>query len=408
MAARDDRMSRHRARAWVIIVVSSLAVLIAVWGLATWLVEPGDPPSFYDPPRSLAGMAPGEIIRSEAITPAPEGAEAQRILYVSTDAHDDPIAVSGVIFVPTGAAPAGGRPIVGWAHGTTGVDDRCAPSLVYPHGGAGNIPELTRFLAQGAIVVTTDYPGLGTPGIHPYLVGVSEGRAVLDSIRAARALTNEDDDTEAVVYGHSQGGHAVLFAAELADGYAPDVDLVGAAAMAPPTDLAALMTADQGEAAGVVLTSLAITSWSKYYPDTHARDIVKTVFLPAVADIGRTCIATNAESLPTLPDVLTLRDRFLRGDPTTNRAWHPHFVENSPATPIRDTPLLVAQGLIDDLVRPDVTERYVAQQCSEGANVTLAKYPKAGHFSLRTIAAPDVAEWMIARLDGEPATSNCP
>jgi pimeloyl-ACP methyl ester carboxylesterase len=401
-------MSSRRARTWVIVVVGSLAVLVAVWGLATWLVQPGDPPNFYDPPRSLADMAPGEIIRSEPITPAPAGAEAHRLLYVSTDEHDEPIAVSGVIFVPTSGAPAGDRPIVAWAHGTTGVVDRCAPSLVYPDGGADRIPELARFLGQGAIVVTTDYPGLGTPGIHPYLVGVSEGRAVLDSIRAGRAFTNESDDAKAVVYGHSQGGHAVLFAAELADQYAPDIDLVGAAAMAPPTNLATLMTADQGEAAGVVLTSLAITSWSKYYPDTHASDIVKTLYLPAVAGIGRTCIATNEESLPTLPDVLTLRDRFLKGNPTTNPAWHPHFVENSPVNPIRDMPLLVAQGLIDDLVRPEVTEEYVAQQCKDGVNVTLQKYPKAGHFSLRTIAAPDVADWMLARLDGQPATSNCP
>jgi dipeptidyl aminopeptidase/acylaminoacyl peptidase len=392
----------------VIVAVASLAALAAVWGLATWLVEPGDPPSFYEPPRSLADLAPGEIIRSESITPAPAGAEAHRILYVSTDEHDQPIAVSGVVFVPIGSAPAAGRPIIAWAHGTTGVADRCAPSLVYPDGGASRVPELTRFLAQGAIVVTTDYPGLGTPGIHPYLVGASEGRAVLDSIRAARAFTNEADDAKAVVYGHSQGGHAVLFAAEIAEGYAPDVDLVGAAAMAPPTDLAELMEADQGEAAGVVLTSLAITSWSKYYPDTHARDIVKTIYLPAVADVGRTCIATNEESLPTLPDVLTLRDRFLKGNPTTNSAWHPHFVANSPATTIRGTPLLVAQGLIDDLVRPEVTEEYVDRQCQDGADVTLRTYPKAGHFSLRTIAAPDVADWMLARLDGQPTTSNCP
>jgi hypothetical protein len=106
--------------------------------------------------------------------------------------------------------------------------------------------------------------------------------------------------------------------------------------------------------------------------------------------------------------VLTLRDRFLKGNPTTNSAWHPHFVANSPATTIRGTPLLVAQGLIDDLVRPEVTEEYVDRQCQDGADVTLRTYPKAGHFSLRTIAAPDVADWMLARLDGQPTTSNCP
>ena len=44
-------------------------------------------------------------------------------------------------------------------------------------------------LRQGYVVVGTDYPGLGVPGIiHPYLIGVSEARAVIDSVRAARDL----------------------------------------------------------------------------------------------------------------------------------------------------------------------------------------------------------------------------
>ena len=36
------------------------------------------------------------------------------------------------------------------------------------------MPELARLLARGWVVVATDYPGLGTPGPHPYLVGQSE------------------------------------------------------------------------------------------------------------------------------------------------------------------------------------------------------------------------------------------
>ena len=62
----------------------------------------------------------------------------------------------------------------------------CAPSL-YPDR-AGLIWNLGDMLSQGYIVVATDYPGLGTDGIHPYLIGESEGRAVLDLVRAARRL----------------------------------------------------------------------------------------------------------------------------------------------------------------------------------------------------------------------------
>ena len=52
---------------------------------------------------------------------------------------------------------------------------------------AGLIFGLNQMLAQGYVVTATDYPGLGTQGIHPFLIGVSEDRAVLDSVRAARS-----------------------------------------------------------------------------------------------------------------------------------------------------------------------------------------------------------------------------
>ena len=121
----------------------------------------------------------------------PAGQVAQRILYTSTDPSGTPIAVSGVVVTPTGEPPPGGWPIIAWAHGTTGVDRRCAPSIDYPDAGLVRVPEVPDLLAAGTAVVFTDYPGLGTPGPHPYLVGESEGRAVLDSIRAARALLGD-------------------------------------------------------------------------------------------------------------------------------------------------------------------------------------------------------------------------
>ena len=130
---------------------------------------------------------------------------------MSTGLDDKPIAVSGIVVTPLGTPPAGGWTIVAWAHGTTGIVPRCAPSLE-SDGGTGKIPEVEQLIAEGHVVVATDYPGLGTPGIHPYLVGESEGRAVLDSIRSARSLLAGKTSETAAIFGHSQGGHATLFA----------------------------------------------------------------------------------------------------------------------------------------------------------------------------------------------------
>src|ERR1700722_18754519 len=85
-------------------------------------------PFYQASAQQLAGP-PGTIIRSEPMLFAPAGAQGHRGLSRSTRLRGEPIAVSGVIVVPPGPAPSGGRPIVAWAHPTTGVVPHCAPSL---------------------------------------------------------------------------------------------------------------------------------------------------------------------------------------------------------------------------------------------------------------------------------------
>ena len=69
----------------------------------------------------------------------------------------------------------------------------------------------------GYLVAFSDYEGLGTPGRHPYLVGESEGRSVLDAAKAAAQLPGADAGDQLAIWGHSQGGHAALWAAQLAE-----------------------------------------------------------------------------------------------------------------------------------------------------------------------------------------------
>lgn len=85
--------------------------------------------AFYRAPPSAVAGAPGTLIRQEAIDGAPLGAKTYRVLYRSTGLDNKPILVSGVVIVPPGDPPPGGRPIVAWAHPTSGIVPRCAPSL---------------------------------------------------------------------------------------------------------------------------------------------------------------------------------------------------------------------------------------------------------------------------------------
>lgn len=113
------------------------------------------------------------------------------ITYGSANARDEPITVTGTVSVPAAPPPPGGWPVISWAHGTTGTADACVPSADRPGGPAhsyvGLVDQvLDRWVAAGYAVVQTDYEGLGTPGEHPYLNGVSEANTVVDIVRAAR------------------------------------------------------------------------------------------------------------------------------------------------------------------------------------------------------------------------------
>jgi pimeloyl-ACP methyl ester carboxylesterase len=255
--------------------------------------------------------------------------------------------------------------------------------------------------------VFTDYPGLGTPGPHPYLVGESEGRAVLDSVNATRALLGDAASNTTAIYGHSQGGQAAVWADLLAPTYAPDLRVAGVAAMAPPTDLGPLLTDDDKEVDGIVLTGLAISSWDQYYPDTKMETVVDPIARPFVRDIGTKCISTTDQGLTDLPDVAALEVTFLSQDPTTAPGWSTRLQENVPGDVPATIPLLVAQGLTDTLVRPEVTAAWVQARCAAGANIEYQTYADTGHFQLRTRAAPAVRDWLLARVKGEPVAPGC-
>ena len=169
-----------------------------------------------------------------------------RILFHSTTIYGADLAESGYVIAPGAPPPATGHPVIAWAHGTTGFAARCAPSL-FTNAGGGNgpylIPGLANYLRAGYVVTAADYQGLGVShGVHPYLLGDSEGRSVLDATRASRHLPGLRTSDTVVVYGHSQGGHAALFAGEMAPTYAPDLHVVGVVAAAPATGLSTLIS----------------------------------------------------------------------------------------------------------------------------------------------------------------------
>ncbi|MDF2995926.1 MAG: lipase [Xanthobacteraceae bacterium] len=355
-------------------------------------------------PGEIAGP-PGSVIRAEQMFGAPGGAASWRVLYRSTGLGGEPIAVSGVVIVPPGPTPAGGWPVIAWAHPTTGVVPRCAPSLspfLFPL-----IPGLRDMIGRGYVVAATDYPGLGTPGPHPYLVGDSEGRAVLDSVRAARDVPGVGASNRYAVWGHSQGGQAVLYAGILAQRYAPELNLVGVAAAAPATELGTLFKDDLASPAGKNLTSMTLWSWSRVF-GAPIDSVVDPAAIPRVDMLAQECIGSIPDFFERhMADAFLAREFLDVSDLTEIQPWRGIMEANTPGALPARIPVFLSQGTADRVVEPNVTYAYRDELCRAGVRVQLVELPGVGHGFAGYRSARAAIEWIADRFADSPAPSDC-
>ena len=383
---------------WTVLLIALVAVGLPVSAFAQtafYTTRPGD----LDGP-------PGSLIRAEHVAGGPANATSWRVLYGSRGMDGGIIPVSGMVMIPTAPIPSGGRFIVAWAHPTTGVEDQCAPSLARVF--FRSVQGLDDMLARGYIVTATDYPGLGTAGPHPYLVGISEGRAVLDSVRAAAALPNADAGRSFAVWGHSQGGQAALFAGLLARQYAPGWNLEGIAAAAPATELATLLKDDIDSDGGRNLTAMTLWSWSRVY-GASLSTIVMPQAVPVIDHLAGLCIERWFDMLSRHGPTGALRRRFLKTrDFADLPPWRQLLAQNTPGLLPRGIPVFLAQGSADQLVRPQVTAAYARALCRNGSNVTYDSVNGVGHGFIARDVAPAAIAWMTDRFAGRPSVSSCP
>ena len=146
---------------------------------------PAGLPAFYGIPDPLPAGKPGDVIKTEPVTVPMLHGTMQRVMYHSQSIQGKDIPVTGLIAVPNTPPPAGGYPVISWAHGTTGIADECAPSLS-PN---DYVSIANGLLDAGYVVAGTDYEGLGTPG-PPSVHRRPERRPRDARHRAARRATS--------------------------------------------------------------------------------------------------------------------------------------------------------------------------------------------------------------------------
>ena len=363
---------------------------------------------FYLPPSPLPPGAPGELIRKEAITTVGSAMTAWRIMYHSRDLNGNDIAVSGTVVVPTTPAPAGGRPIVSWGHPTTGAAARCAPSIGFAP--LDLIEGLDGLIKDGDVVVATDYPGMGVAGPSSYMLGVSEGNSMLDAARAARQIPEADAGTRLMLWGHSQGGQAALFAGQLAHAYAPELHLEAVAVAAPAAQLGTLLNDDIGDVSGVTIGSYAFAAFQAAYATQYPGLSLDSILTPAGAaatpGMAAYCLIGQKKQIHAIATPLI--GNYLLANPATVEPWATMLRENSAGGAPIGAPVLITQGLKDALVKPSATTGYAEQLCAAGEHVDYRQYPKATHATIALAAGAQVRAWFSAAIAGGTMASTCP
>ena len=282
---------------------------------------------------------------------------------------------------------------------------RCAPSLAYFV--FQQIQGLREMAAQGFIVAATDYPGLGGPGVHPYLIGDSEARAVLDAVRAARAIPEAAASRDFAVWGHSQGGQAALFTGLIAGHYAPELDLVGVAAAAPATGLARLMRDDLGSVGGNNLTAMTLWSWQRVF-GAPMRRVVEPQAIAAVDRLASACIESIYDLYVRGRTGRLLGNDFLTvSDLAATEPWSRLAARNTPGTLPPSIPVFIAQGTNDPIVAPRITREYVRRLCAAGSRVTLDEMPGVGHGFAAMRSARTAVDWIADRFALRPVANDC-
>jgi hypothetical protein len=272
--------------------------------------------------------------------------------------------------------------------------DQCAPSL----DPAQAVPLQNQLLDRGWVVTASDYQGEGTPGLLPYLVGVVAARNTIDIVRAAGHLAAAHTSKNYVVWGHSEGGQTAMFGLDIGNSYAPDLDLKGVVAGAPPSQFQDIYT-------------FLKTSPFRYYLFMAGAGF-NAAYGNAAAPLNQVITAKGISLLPVLSkgcsDYIAKETNgyplaeIVKTDPFTVPAWKKLLVANDPGnfTTPSSAPLLIIQGGADEQIPVVTTQLLKDHECSIGQDVERWVYPGQSHAGVIPVSMNDMVHWIADRFSG--------
>jgi acetyl esterase/lipase len=348
---------------------------------------------FYDTPDPLPAGNPGELIRSAEFDGynLPLGVSAIRLLYHSRSAINNDVSVSAVALVPDGKAPAGGWPVIAWAHELNGVARDCAPSLArnLEHG-----PFLSMYVQLGYAVVATDYAGLGTKFRNAFADTPSNALDVIYSVAAARQALPQLG-SRWVAIGTGEGARSVVAVTEL-ESEMRDPNYLGGATLSPLLDLDDVYASPAG--VDYKLPLFLAYGIRTVFPKFEVKDILTDEALPLYEEVARGCNQNKQFDEPSA-------GKMLRPEWRNNAQVQNYLGRNRVGLKQADRPLLVIGSESDPSIAKTTT--VVKRLCKQGDQVQFKKYPESDPGRVIGDSTRDQIAWIQGRFAGRRAPSNC-
>jgi hypothetical protein len=366
--------------------------------------------SFYTPPAAsyLASVAPGTVVRYRALPASSLWADVKegwQIMYRSTNSKDQPVAMVTTLLVPKTVSTTG-KKLISYQSFYDSLTLNCSPSGLTLNGKLFDKTFYKSALTKGYYVTLSDYEGLESQ----WIAAKNTGHGVLDSIRAVQGFSKSglNASTPVGLFGYSGGGFASMWAAELAESYAPELKIVGAAGGGLPVNpINVAKKVDGTLFAGAYFG--AVVGLSRAYPELDVNKYASDAGKAMIVDAGTRCLGGTASGNP---ELLT-KYAYKKG---TAYLQDPNFLDlpemqavnadNTMGNSIPKMPLYIWEGTADELMPIADADNLVATYCAGGAKVQYTRLSGTGH----VLGAPKLSDglaFLIDRFNGKAATSTC-
>lgn len=365
----------------------------------------GSTPLAQIPPGTVLGQRPISLTIAGLTVPV----TSEQVLYRTTGELGQPTVTVTTIIKPLLSL---GTKIVSYQTAYDALGSQCDPSYTLQGGNPGNTTAqaeaavIALYVTAGFTVTVPDYEGTGLQ----WGAGQESGYGTLDGIRATENYLGVSDSTPAGMLGYSGGAIATEWASELAPGYAPALNIVGAAAGGVPVDFAHNLTYINGD-----------NTWSGVIPAVllslgHAFGVDVNHYLSAYGEqitdqVAGQCIASFAAAYPGLiiQQLVKVQYQNVFGVPALVRILNKLIMGTTPGHP--GEPLLLgvgnADGTGDGIMIAGDVQALVHEYCRQGVPVTFDVYPGLPHTDAAVPFETHALTFLEGRFLGLPAPNGC-